>query len=101
MDQTRALVRMVLFAIALATPAILRAEFYTWQDARGQPRVSNIPPHGVRADGSIDTRFNPLSVAAQQAALRSRLKSRDAQLAAARAAFQSGAATAAESTRSK
>ncbi len=101
MDQARALVRMVLLAIALATPATARAEFYTWHDARGQPRVSNIPPRGVRADGSIDARFNPLSITAQQAALRDRLKARDRQLATERAALQSRDAADAESTRSK
>ena len=59
------------------------AEFYRWTDAHGRVRVSNIPPRGVRADGSIAPGFNPLSVEAQRAALRARLEARDAELAAA------------------
>ena len=101
MGQARALVWMALLATTLVTPATLRAEFYTWKDASGQPRVSNIPPRGVRADGCIEARVNPDSIAAQRAALRDRRKARDGQLAAARAALQSRAAPDTDSTRSK
>jgi hypothetical protein len=101
MGQTRALLGTALLAVALLVTTTCCAEFYIWHDARGQPRVSNIPPSGMRDDGSIRSDFNPLSIAAQQAALRSRLKVRDRQLAAARAALQSGVVPEAESSRSK
>lgn len=93
----RAVTWVVLLATTLLVSAELRAEFYTWTDRNGQPRVSNIPPRGVGADGRIEGRFNPLSIEAQQAALRRRLRTVDAQLEADRAALQSSAAPAARS----
>ena len=94
----RAATWLALFATTGLASSALRAEFYTWTDRNGQPRVSNIPPHGLGADGHIEGRFNPLSIEAQQAALRRRLKAVDAELDAARA-LQSSAGAAA--TRSK
>ena len=90
---------VAMLASALSLPATSSAEFYTWTHTSGQPRVSNIPPRAVRADGSVDVRFNPFSIAAQQVALRARFAARDAQLTAARAAHQSSAAV--DSTGSK
>ncbi len=90
MDRACGWVAMLVTALLL--PATSNAEFYTWTDTSGQPRVSNIPPRAVRIDGSVDARFSPFSMVAQQAALRARFKARDAQLSAARAAHQSSAA---------
>lgn len=70
----------LLAGLAMLACADAQAGFYRWTDASGQLRVSNIPPQGVAADGSVLPRYNPLSIAAQQARLRQRLEARDAQL---------------------
>ena len=79
----------VLCATIWFAPLCARAEFYRWTDARGQLRISNIPPQGVAIDGSLVPRYNPLSIESQQATLRARLKARDEALAATRVADQS------------
>ncbi|MGE0860240.1 MAG: DUF4124 domain-containing protein [Gammaproteobacteria bacterium] len=91
---TRRAEGLLLGVVALLCAAPTPAEFYRWTDAHGRVRVSNVPPRGVRADGSLAPGFNPLSIQAQHAALRARLAARDAELAAA-AAAQSEAASAA------
>ena len=85
----RVRVGAALLAVGRVASPLCLAEFYAWIDARGQARVSNIPSRGVRADGSIDPRFNPTSIVGQQAALGARLKAREAALAATREAAQS------------
>lgn len=97
MPLIRALILCVVTVAALAAGHDVRAEFYRWTDAHGQRRISNIPPRGVAADGSVLPHFNPASIAAQQAALRARLKARDQALQAASAA-QSAAEDAAPAT---
>ena len=39
--------------VAIAVPRPVPAEFYQWTDEEGQRRISNIPPNGVREDGTI------------------------------------------------
>lgn len=84
---------LLLAVVALLCAQSTSAEFYRWTDAHGRVRVSNVPPRGVRDDGSLAPGFNPLSIQAQHAALRARLAARDAELAA--VAAQSEAASAA------
>ena len=71
---------VLISGLAMLAGADAQAGFYRWTDAGGQLRVSNIPPQGVAADGSVLPRYNPLSIAAQQARLRLRLEARDAQI---------------------
>ena len=88
--------------VCLLAPRAPQAEFYQWTDARGQARISNLPPRSVRTDGSIDPDHHAGSLAAQQAALRARFKQRDEELA--RAVEQSTRVAPApelESTRTK
>ncbi len=85
--------RLLLAVVALLCAPAALAEFYRWTDAQGRVRVSNVPPRGVRDDGSLAPGFSPHSIQAQHAALRARLAARDAELAA--AAAQSEAASAA------
>ena len=84
--------RLLLAAIALLCAQATSAEFYRWTDAHGRVRVSNVPPAGVRDDGSLAPGFNPLSIQAQHASLRARLAARDAELAAAAAQSEAAAA---------
>ena len=70
-----------LLAVVVSVPPTVAAEFYSWTDAQGHVRVSNVPPPGVLSDGSIAAAFRPLSIAGQQAALRVRLQRRDEELA--------------------
>lgn len=63
----------LLCVVWLAVPAIARAEFYRWTDANGGARVSNVPPAGVRTDGSVERAYHPWSVAGQHARMRERL----------------------------
>ena len=88
--------------VCLLAPRAPQAEFYQWTDARGQARISNLPPRSVRTDGSTDPDHHAGSLAAQQAALRARFKQRDEELA--RAVEQSTRVAPApelESTRTK
>lgn len=84
-----------LVAAVVAGPA--QAEFYRWVDASGRTRVSNVPPAGVRADGSIAPRFNPNSIAAQHARMRERLAREESARRAAQDEDAGGAGSAAAS----
>lgn len=83
---------LLLAVVALLCAQATPAEFYRWTDAHGRVRVSNVPPRGVREDGSLAPGFHPLSIQAQHAALRARLAARDAELAAAAAQSEAAAA---------
>ncbi len=50
------------------------AEFYSWVDEAGQTRISNIPPQGIREDGSVVDTYHPYSIIAQHARMREKLK---------------------------
>ena len=64
----------VILAVAAFVVAPSNAEFYSWEDADGRRRISNIPPAGVDADGGVLPGHHPLSISAQHARLRARLK---------------------------
>ncbi len=89
MPHLRAVVLFALCATTLLVNGTAHAEFYRWTDANGQLRISNIPPQGVASDGSVAPSYNPSSIAAQQTALRVRLKARDEALQAQSRAAQS------------
>ena len=95
MHLPRALIIPTLALAAMVASHGAHAEFYRWTDAHGRVRISNIPPRGIAADGSVLPGYNPLAIGAQQAALRAHLKARDAELLAASAA-QSAAEDAAD-----
>lgn len=66
-----------------------RAKFYTWIDGEGRKRVSDIPPLGVRNDGTIVEDHYPFSAAAQHRRLRDRLR-RQADRLTQKVAIESG-----------
>ncbi|MEQ8662288.1 MAG: DUF4124 domain-containing protein, partial [Gammaproteobacteria bacterium] len=72
--------------------------FHRWVDADGRPRVSNVPPPGVRTDGTLRPAWHPNSIAVQHRRLRDDLARRDAELARRAGALEPvpGAADAAE-----
>lgn len=98
MASRRVVILPVLGTAALLMSCAAHAEFYRWIDSSGQARVSNIPPQGVRSDGSVSPAFNPSAIAVQQAALRARLQARDTALQAASQAAQSSADAEVESS---
>ncbi len=56
------------------------AEFYSWVDEAGQTRISNIPPQGIREDGSVVDTYHPYSIVAQHARMREKLKQQAASI---------------------
>ena len=52
----------------------ISAEFYSWVDEAGQTRISNIPPLGIREDGSVVDPYHPYSIIAQHTRMREKLK---------------------------
>ena len=60
--------------VAIAVPRPVPAEFYQWTDEEGQRRISNIPPNGVREDGTIVDTYHPYSIVAQHARMREQLE---------------------------
>lgn len=75
---------LALGAMLASTPAT--AEFYRWIDADGKPRVSNITPSGVRADGRVKKHHHPYAWHNQQQRMRTRLQRQARNLAAEQAA---------------
>ncbi|MGE0482756.1 MAG: DUF4124 domain-containing protein [Gammaproteobacteria bacterium] len=75
--------RMLLASLLCLVSLSAQAEFYRWTDAEGHARVSNVPPAGVRADGSLARNHHPYSIPAQHARMRERLAREADALAAA------------------
>jgi hypothetical protein len=101
MSDLRALALVVISALSLLAPQCAQAEFYRWTDARGQVRISNIPPQGVNSDGRVAPAYNPSSIQTQQRVLRARLKARDQALQEIPAAHQSADEVEVDGSRSK
>jgi hypothetical protein len=65
---------VVLVLLSAAIPRSAVAEFYKWTDEKGQSRISNIPPQGVRDDGTVVDTYHPNSIVAQHARMLEHLK---------------------------
>lgn len=76
--------RAFLFLIAslIVLPSQVYAnEFHVWRDKSGRKHISNIPPHGFTAEGSLRKAYNPNSLLAQHHAMRKSLQEQSAQIA--------------------
>lgn len=71
---------LVVFLLLFSVNSLVSAEFYTWVDADGERRVSNIPPAGLNADGSVKAGHHPDAIAMQRARVERQLRQRDAEL---------------------
>ena len=64
----------LLALITAVAPCSVSAEFYKWTDEDGQRRISNIPPQGVREDGTVVDTYHPYSIIGQHARMREKLE---------------------------
>ncbi len=68
------LLAATLATVATVVPRSVHGEFYKWTDETGQARISNIPPKGIREDGTILDTYHPNSIMAQHARMRKQLE---------------------------